>query len=697
MPKISVLLPVHNEKPEFLDLAIASVLKQTFANFELLLLDDGSDKPCAQRLDEWTKKDGRVKVVHLPHQGITKTLNAGIEKATGKFVARMDSDDMALPNRFEKQITFLEQNPDHAAVGSWVVFINEKNKGSWIKKYPAEHEQIKCRLIAHNSFTHSAIMFCASQLKILHGYNENLKTAQDYDLLLRAAWHFKVANIPEVLLRYRYRDSSISWKKSGKLQERDAIKIRWNAIKNYGYPKWQTIFLLRPIVMLAVPKWIKFAAWKKFRWATPDVIAREQGDRSNPVNLETTQQDRRAPLRSARDDMPYDKLSLINKLQLLFKSNLTTKQKIKGVAYILLKQRKPFDSATLRSGSNLSRKKIADFVYSLKLPYTPFGQFKFAPSKVVPSRFASCFAYKILDHLGELDRYTPEQRKEWAEYIRDCQDAADGLWYEIERNSKTHDQEYIALQLTTFALELLEKEGLKPKYPIKWLDKISFPTWLYQRDFSDPWKEGNRILFVGQLLYFCAEDSSTSLRSAQNDVNLMLSQLINWLDETVDPQTGFWGTDPNKINFQPPYKNKPAGMYEAMLGAYHQYILYKLVGRTPPYIHSAVTNTLDLQYPDGLFRKYGGGGACEDMDAVEILIQGYPFVDHKTQKQIQAVLQTVHNRLINLQHTDGGFAYNPYLALCYSGIPLLECEKGESDIFSTWFRLKTLDRISNVC
>lgn len=127
-----------------------------------------------------------------------------------------------------------------------------------------------------------------------------------------------------------------------------------------------------------------------------------------------------------------------------------------------------------------------------------------------------------------------------------------------------------------------------------------------------------------------------------------------------------------------------------MLGAYHQYILYKKTGRRPPYIHAAVTNTLDLQWSDGLFRRYGYGGACEDMDAVEILKQGFPFADARTQERIQNVFNTVRTKLMAMQREDGGFAYNPYVTLAYSGIPLLACARGESDLFSTWFRLKTI-------
>jgi len=607
MLKISVLLPVYNENPAFLDLAIASLLAQTMRDFELLILNDGSDNTTLSHLTAWQEKDTRIRLFNFPHRGITATLNDGLRVAQGEFIARMDADDIALPHRFEKQIAFLENNLGHALCGSFVQFINEANEGAWIKKYPTEHEEIKRELVAHNRFTHSALMFRAAELRALRGYDETLATAQDYDLLLRAAQHFKVANIPEVLLKYRYRDASVSWKKHGKQQERDALKIRWRAVRKYGYPRAHLIYLLRPLLMYAVPKSVKFR------------VRKQQWEQHN---------------------------------------NLTPIQKLKGFAYRVLKQRGPLP----RYRNTFSQDAAIAFVDSLRLPFEPFGQWRLAPSNPAPSRFASCFAYFTLQEFGALNRYTPKQHTEWVDYIKSWQREDDGLFHELEENSKTHDAEYIALQLTSFALEILRAEGTEPNYPMFWLNTISFPTWLYQRNFSDPWKEGNRILFVGELLLHEKRPNT-------------LNRLFSWLDETINPETGFWGTAEN---------------YPAMLGAYHQYILYKKLNRRPPYIHTAVTNTLELQYPDGLFRRYGYGGACEDMDAIEILKQGRPFVDRPTQERIQKVFNTVHARLTRIQREDGGFAYNPYTTLTYSGIPLLACARGESDLFSTWFRIKTM-------
>lgn len=635
MPQISVLLPVYNENPAFLNEAIQSILAQTLVDFELLLLDDGSDAITAAHLDAWASRDPRIRVLHFQHRGITKTLNDGIRQAHGDFIARIDGDDIAIPARFEKQIAFLENNLGHALCGSFVQFINEQGEGTWVKKYPTKHDDIKRGLVAHNRFTHAALMFRATALHALGGYREDWKTAQDYDLVLRLAQHYKIANIPEVLLKYRYRAQGLSWLGNGKQQERDAIRIRWCAIKNYGYPWWHTIYLLRPLLMYAVPKSVKFRV-RKQQWGG--------------------------------------------------------KQNLKALAYRILKQRGPLP----RYRDTFSRDAVITFVDSLRLPFEPFGQWRLSPSNPAPSRFASCFAYFVLQELNALDRYTSEQRAEWMQYIQSWQREDDGLFHELEENSKTHDAEYIALQLTSFALEILRTKNTTPTYPIKWLNTTSFPTWLYQRNFSDPWKEGNRILFVGELLLSnCHSGVSRSeaiestdqsvdpiarpTGSLQDDKKKMLNQMMSWLDETVNPSTGFWGS---------------GDLYPAMLGAYHQYILYKKTNRQPPYIHAAVTNTLDLQQPDGLFRRYGYGGACEDMDAVEILKQGYPFVDTHTQERIQNVFNIVHAKLTHTQREDDGFAYNPYIALTYSGIPLLACAKGESDLFSTWFRLKTIEATS---
>ena len=125
--KISVIMPVYNVNGEWLREAIDSILSQTYTNFELIIIDDGSTNDTPDILAEYVQKDSRIKIVKGEHKGISNALNKGLDVADGEFIARMDGDDISLPERFEKQINYLRQNPDVGIVGTnLVIFPKER-------------------------------------------------------------------------------------------------------------------------------------------------------------------------------------------------------------------------------------------------------------------------------------------------------------------------------------------------------------------------------------------------------------------------------------------------------------------------------------------------------------------------------------------------------------------------------------------
>jgi len=212
IPSISVVLPAYNAE-EYLAEAIESILNQTFSDFEFLIFDDGSTDGTAGILQEYSKQDARIKISHRTHCGLTKLLNKGIEAATGKYIARMDADDVCLPERFQMQFDFLESNPEYFAVGSRVVVV--ESKGHPIRETfpPLDHEEIESALIDANSPTsicHPTLMARRSALIYVGGYQEEFETAEDRDLYLRLAQHGRLANLNDILLRYRRHLSAVS-------------------------------------------------------------------------------------------------------------------------------------------------------------------------------------------------------------------------------------------------------------------------------------------------------------------------------------------------------------------------------------------------------------------------------------------------------------------------------------------------------
>jgi len=203
MPRISVILPVYNCE-KYINETIQSVINQTFENFELLIIDDCSTDSTVAIIKSFN--DHRIQLIQKEkNTGYTNSLNYAISIAKGEYVARMDGDDICLPKRFEKQVTFLDQNPNVILCGTSIQIIG-KNK---ILHYPSIHDEIMVKLCFGNSFFHPSVM---GRLNIFkeNPYDTRFEPAEDYDLWTRLVFKGKLANLNEVLLMYRVHDQQIS-------------------------------------------------------------------------------------------------------------------------------------------------------------------------------------------------------------------------------------------------------------------------------------------------------------------------------------------------------------------------------------------------------------------------------------------------------------------------------------------------------
>jgi len=200
-PIISAILPVYNGE-EHLEKCINSVLKQTFTDFEFIIVDDASTDNTSQILKEFAMKDARVKIItHKVNQKQTAAANTAINNTKGKYLARMDADDIALPIRFKKQFEFLEVNPNVGMVGSWTDTISETGKiiGQW--KTASEPAVLNWNLLFGTSFAHASVMIRSSIVKEVGLYQA--PEAEDYDLWSRISRVADIANLPEVLQQKR--------------------------------------------------------------------------------------------------------------------------------------------------------------------------------------------------------------------------------------------------------------------------------------------------------------------------------------------------------------------------------------------------------------------------------------------------------------------------------------------------------------
>jgi len=196
-PLISVIMPVYNGE-KYLREAIESILNQTYTDFEFIILNDGSTDTTEEIILSYD--DPRmVYVKNEKNLQIVKTLNKGIALAKGKYVARMDADDLSFPERFEVQIKFLEKNKDIDICGTYIKFFGKKYG---IQKYPTSHEEIKVNLLFNAALAHPSVMARRSFF-IENAYEENYNKAEDYALWVKTIDKYRFANIPSVLLAYR--------------------------------------------------------------------------------------------------------------------------------------------------------------------------------------------------------------------------------------------------------------------------------------------------------------------------------------------------------------------------------------------------------------------------------------------------------------------------------------------------------------
>lgn len=212
MPALSVLLPVYNGR-RYLAAAIASIRAQTHADFEFIIVDDGSTDGAAAVINQAAARDPRIHVIRRPNTGIVGALNDGLAAATGKYVARMDGDDLAEPARLADQLAFLTAHPDCVAVGSATWLIDAGGDVVDFYTPPLDHAGIEQQLLVGNggALIHPTLMLRRAAVHAAGGYRREYDRAEDLDLFLRLGRHGTFANLPAPLLRYRLHTGSTNF------------------------------------------------------------------------------------------------------------------------------------------------------------------------------------------------------------------------------------------------------------------------------------------------------------------------------------------------------------------------------------------------------------------------------------------------------------------------------------------------------
>lgn len=218
-PKISVILPAYNAEI-YLREAVQSVLDQSFTDFELIILNDGSTDGTAELLESFD--DARIRIIHQENIGLALTLNKGISLSRGEFIARQDADDISLPERFARQIDYLVSHKSCGLLGTGSIILDDRQLTTRRHQHPTSNGKLQMNLLFDSFFVHSSVMLRRSALDEVGVYptDPERNPPEDFDLWLRLARKFEVANLSEPLVMYREVPGSISRSKAELLNRR---------------------------------------------------------------------------------------------------------------------------------------------------------------------------------------------------------------------------------------------------------------------------------------------------------------------------------------------------------------------------------------------------------------------------------------------------------------------------------------------
>lgn len=229
-PYVTIVMPVYNGAA-FVAEAIESILRQTLADFEFIIIDDGSNDGSVDIINSY--KDLRIHLLrNESNLGVSESLNKGFNLARGVYIARMDSDDISLPERLERQVAFMEAHPEIGICGTWVEILG--GTGRQIYRYPSDPDTIKCMHLFGPALAHPTVMMRRSMLeKLGQWYDPSFKHAQDFELWVRASAYTLITNLEEVLLYYRLHQLQIG-RCHNEEQVVSAGKVRLLQLNNLG-------------------------------------------------------------------------------------------------------------------------------------------------------------------------------------------------------------------------------------------------------------------------------------------------------------------------------------------------------------------------------------------------------------------------------------------------------------------------------
>lgn len=267
LPLVSVIIPCYNAE-KFVEAAVRSIMLQSYSNLEIIVINDCSTDSTFNILKKLSAEDSRIKLLmNEKNFGLVSTLNKGISVSNGKYIARMDADDISHVNRISIQVKYLESHEAVAMCGGNYILIDEQGREKGRLKYPKGDENIKAELLFYCPFCHPTVMMRRNVLNEIGLYNEGLVPAEDYELWIRIAEKFPLENLPDFLLYYRWHGNNVTILKKNEQYKALKRSVEIN-MQSFGFAENFIDYHLKFLAGLWYQKTLKkeisdFKNWKK--------------------------------------------------------------------------------------------------------------------------------------------------------------------------------------------------------------------------------------------------------------------------------------------------------------------------------------------------------------------------------------------------------------------------------------------------
>ncbi len=266
-PLVSVVMSVFNDD-KYVRRAIESILNQSLKNIEFIIINDASKDNSLETIRSYVRKDKRIKLINNTHElRLAPSLNLGVSHAKADLIARMDPDDISLPERLEIQYNYLINYPNIAVVGTNLSIIDETKKEIWVRDYPTRSQDLKKVMLRYAPFAHPSVMFRKKVFEEFGGYDPKMKLCEDTDFWIKIGTKYDFGNIPKRLVQYTLSEKS-GTHRNIRQTELLGFRIRINAVMKYGYkPSLYDIFynLLQFITLWIMPTGFRIRLYNEVR------------------------------------------------------------------------------------------------------------------------------------------------------------------------------------------------------------------------------------------------------------------------------------------------------------------------------------------------------------------------------------------------------------------------------------------------